>query len=422
MRKYGRFAYVSGLFLSALLYTNLSSAQSLQSAIDAALSSEPGLAAARSGLEIEEARLAGARAENRSSLGLQGSWGASNADFGNGYKTIYPRTLMLAWEKRIFDGGAALARIDASMFSVAARNGQYLFARNNLVYETAEAYLGLYIALNGRNHANDALNSAQRMARDARLQFDAGEVAIDEKALAEAAVSRAEAALANANGLVKLAHANLFRLTNIQHNEQTLVIDTKPLNIPATETQAKEIAKENHPLLASSKAQLAASEAQLRLAQSSRMPNVSISARANTVRDQFLAGYKTDDIGAYVNFSMPLWDNGRINSELQGERASVGANRASLLAAERNVLMGVTNAYTNYETQKVTQTAAKSSLEAMQIAHKSIEAQMRVGEKPISDLIEAQAKLTAAQVELVKANSNLILARYRILLAIGGEL
>lgn len=423
MKDLKRLTLLGSILFANFATTQMANAQSLQGTIDAAIATEPNLAAMRANTEIEEARLNGARAAAKSSLGVQGSYGASNADFGGGYKTIYPRALMLAWERRIFDGGAALARIEASEFALAARNGQYLNAKNGLIVETAEAYLNLHTALQGRNYANDALTSAQRMARDAGLQFSAGEVAIDEKALAEAALHRAEAANAAANGQIKIAAANLYRLSGIEFPQSNInfEIDAKPLNIPATEAQAKEIAKENHPILASAKAQIAASEAQLRIANSARMPNVSISARANTVRDQFLAGYKSDDVGAYINFSMPLWDNGRTNSEQQSARASLGASRASLRAAERNIEMGVTAAYANYETQKSAAIAAKSALEATQVAFKSIEAQMRVGEKPVSDLLDAQAKLTSAQTENARANSALILARYKIMHAIGAE-
>ena len=398
-------------------------AQSLQTAIDAALANEPGLAAIKANVEGEGARLDGARAANKSSLGVQGSFGVSNADFGGGYKAIYPRALALAWEKRIYDGGAALARIEAAEFSLAAKNGQYLDARNRLISETAEAYINLHNAYQGRAYATDALTSMQRFARDAGLQFSAGEVAISEKALAEAALHRAESALSYANGQVQLAVANLYRLTGIQFPQTNAKLDitTKPLNIPANELAAKEIAKSNHPLLASAKASLAASEAQLRIANSANKPSVSVSARASSIRDQFLAGYKSDDVGAYINVSMPLWDNGRVASEQSGARANRDLARANLRSAERNIEMLVANAYINYDIQRAAVLAGKASLEASEVAFKGIQAQTRVGEKPISDLLEAQAKLTAAQSEFSYASSALILARYKIMQAIGAE-
>lgn len=423
MRTQKRKVILVGVLIAASLTFKNSSAQTLQTAIEAAIANEPRLAAMRANTEIEEAKLLGARAADKSSFSVYGSYGASNSDFGGGYKNIYPRALSLAWEKRIFDGGAALSRIEASQFSLTARNAEYINARNGLIVETAEAYLGLNTALKARDYAKEALATAQRMARDSGLQFNAGEVAIDEKALAEAALHRAEAALANANSQIIVAGANLYRLSGIKFVEANQSLDTnlRPLNIPATKDQALAIARESHPIILSSKAQLAAQEAQLRIANSARMPNISISARANTVRDQFLAGYKSDDVGAYINFSMPLWDNGRASSAQQSARAGLAAARANLRAIEREIEMGVTAAYANYEAQKAASQAAKASMDAVQIAHKSIEAQMRVGERPISDVLEAQARLTAAQLEHTRVNSALIIARYKIIQAIGAE-
>lgn len=396
------------------------SAQSLNMAIEATLANSPNIAAASAAVNLDESNLQGARAASLSTLAVNGSYGVSNADFGGGYKTIYPRALSLAWERRLFDGGAALARISAAEFALAAQNGQMINTRNNLIVEVVEAYCNLYAARQVQTYSEEALVATTRLARDAGLQFSAGEISIADKATAEAAMHRAKAALTNAQGIVKSQDANLYRLTGKHFTTIDLNQPLPPL--PAGEAFAKETAKENHPLLASQRAAVAASEAQVRIASAARAPNISLSARATSVRDQFLAGYKSDDVGAYVNFSMPLWDSGRAESLQGSARAGRDIARANLRAAERMVEMGVTQSYAMLEAANGAKAAALAALDASQISANATEAQMRVGEKPIIDVLEARARLTEAQAELAKANAALITARYKIIAATGAQI
>lgn len=404
---------------AGLLFANASNAQSIQQAIDAAIASEPGILANNAGLEMAKAKLKAAKANEASSIALQGSYGAQNADFGMGYDVIYPYSLAIAWEKRLYDGGAALARISAEEFALAQSNANNLKAKNDLIVETAIAYSNVYVAQKMVAFAIDNLEATKRFARDAELQFKAGETAISEKALAEAAMYRAEAMLAQMQGNEKIAKANLVRLTG----SEFVVTNLEGANIilPPNVNNAKEGAKASHPMILIANAQYEQAKAQTKLANSYNMPKVSIEARASTIRDQFLAGYKLDDFGAYLKFSMPLWDNGRTKSAK--EMAAFGTEQArfGLHAIKSSIDLGITEAYANHDAALLALKAARSANEAMKIAMKSVEAEFRVGQKPMSDLLDAQKNLTESHGQLAKAEAEYLVAKYKINAAVGGN-
>lgn len=391
--------------------------ESLQSAIEAAITSEPSLQAIGAMVNVSQSQHQLARANLRSSVGMQGSFGAGNADFGAGSREIYPRSLAIAWERRVFDGGASLAQVSASEFNVAAQNGEYENARNQLVAEVAKAYTDTYSANQALRFANDNLAAMQRYANDATLQFNAGEVPVSRKAEALAALATAQALVSETEGNLVTANANLRRLTGRDFTNPNL--DGLPNYIPQNLATALEHALADHPLLAANKAKLAAAEAMVRASYAGRYPNVSVSARASTVRDQFLAGYKSDDIGAYVNFSVPLWTSGRTTANIDVARANRDALKAQNAALNRNIIFGVERAYADFSAAQSNLIAARANLNARQIARDSVEAEFRVGMRPIVDLLNAQRDLTSAQTALAMANSKAISTRYQIMAAVG---
>ncbi len=417
MRKFLRIG-VSSL-IAAFAFANIANAQSIKEAIDAAIANEPGFLANNAGLDIAKAKLNATKANEASSIGIQGSYGAQNADFGMGYDVIYPRSLAIAWEKRLYDGGAALARISAEEFALAEKNAQTLKAKSDLILETANAYSAVYVTQKMVAFAKDNLDAMKRFARDADLQFKAGETAISDKAMAEAAMYRAEAMLAQMQGNETIAKANLARLTGREFN--VVDLDGAQIVLPPSALEAKESAKTSHPMILIANARAEQAKAQTKLANSYNMPKVSLEARATTIRDQFLSGYKVDDYGAYLKFSMPLWDNGRTKSAK--EMAAFGNEQAKygLYATQKAVELGVVEAYAQYDAALKGLNAARSANEAMKIVLKSVDAEFRVGQKPMSDLLDAQKNLTESYGQTAKAEAEILVAKYKIIAATGGN-
>jgi outer membrane protein len=413
-----KIALISAISVFALA-SNSAFAQSLDDAINSALKSEPKFQAMQMGGEMAKARLKNTKANEGFSVGLQGTYGASKADFGMGQMEIYPRALGLAIERRLFDGGQALARIKSEEFSLAATNGEIMNAKNQLIVETAEAYSNYYVATKSLEFAKDNLEASTRFARDAKLQFEAGEIPVSEKSFADAALARARAIYANIEGQKLVAKANLYRLSGLNVEAPTLAgVITKA---PSSEIVAQETAKANHPLLAAANARLLQAQAQYKLANAAYMPKITIGAKAQSVRDQFLSGYKSDDYGAYVNFAMPLYTNGRVSSAIEMARSGKEQARLGLDAAQRGILMGVTQAYATYNAAILQKDAAATALGATQNAAKSVEAEMRAGQRPIADVLDARKSLTEAQMQFAKAEAELLVAKYKINAAIGGD-
>jgi len=85
----------------------------------------------------------------------------------------------------------------------------------------------------------------------------------------------------------------------------------------------------------------------------------------------------------------------------------------------RGIDMGVAQAYANFSANLAQKDAALAAQDASVIALKSVEAEMRVGQRPLKDVLEARRDLTMANMELAKAQAALIVSKYKIIAAVG---
>lgn len=418
---------VSADEVSIATYQAAIKVNSLDEAIAAALANEPQLLAKDSMVGLAEARLKSAKADGKSQIGINGTYGISHAKIGvdgmipfKDFSDIYPRSLAIAWERRLYDGGASLAKVSEADFNLAAENGEYKNARNQLVVDVVSAYSDVAVAYQGLQFAKDNLTAVERFAHDAGLMFKAGEIPVSEKAGADARLAQAQAQYAGAEAQASMANANLLRLTN-RAIENPVFVNKAP-QLPASEQHAREFALENHPLLAAGRARVEAAKAMVKAANANYLPQVSAQVRGATIRDQFLPGYKQDEVGAYLNFSMPLYTSGKISSGVSQARYGLEAATRANQATERAINMGISQSYAGFYGAMAQVKAANAALDARLVAMKSVEAEMRVGERPMADVLDAQKNLTEAKMEVAKANAALLVAKYRIVAAMGGDI
>lgn len=410
---------------NAISYANAQKAQTLDDAIAAALANEPEFLANSAMVDVAKSQKDMALANNRSTIGLVGSTGINKAKLGiepnvpSNYKKIYPHSLAIAWEKKIFDGGAALSQIQEADFNLAAANSELLNKKNQLIIDVVNAYLGLIVANENVQYASDNVEASKKSFDDATKMFNAGEVAVSQKAAAEASYYQAISLLSSSNAQLQAAKSNLMRLTNRGFDNVTI---PRGVNISQDMESAREYALKNHPLILAADARYEAAKAKLKSAKANNWPTITASVRASSLKDQFFYNYKSDDYGAYLNFSMPLYDGGRISAGSNMALAGVNAASAQKLATERAVNMGVNTSYSDYNSATSSLAAAKAAVEARKLALKSVQAEMRVGQRPVSDVLDAQRDLTAAQMQLAKANADLIVSRYKILASMGEDL
>ena len=393
-------------------------APSLDEVMAAALSGSPDVLAARAGTARAGAQVSQAQAAGRGTVRLQGQVTQGYSDFGPGYGSITPRTVSLGYERTLFDGGATQAGLTAARAGQTASTAQETLIRAQLSAAVAGAWMQLAVASAGVTRSEALLTAVARFERDATLQFEAGEVPRSVVAQATARRARAEADLEAARGARDIARSSLLQLTGLEIGTAGLPARLPPI---PPDIEAARALLAGHPALTAASAEVDAARATITQAEGRAGPVAIGSVRAVHVRDEVLPGYRNDGVEAQLRVSVPLWDGGARQASAAVTRADLQAAQARRTGVMRLLEDGLRQAYVARATAQGAVRAAAAGVEASRIALTSMEAEFRVGERPMIDVLDALADLAAAEAAHHDARAAFLLSHWQINAALGRE-
>lgn len=405
------------LLLAALLAGAALPAQAttLDEAIAAALAHAPELAAARADVDGADARAAMARAGGLPTATAIGTIGVGRLDprgyFGLHASNVTPRAAQVSIEQPLFAGGRVKAGIDQAKAGQAAANASAAMTRTQLVAATVQAYGDVLAARQMTTLYGELQAQMTEVLRQATLRYKAGESPSTDVAQARARLAEAQAAQAQADGMLVSAKAHFVNLTGLS----TDMLHPLPANpaLPATLDEAMDQAMSRNPALAQAQAGLHAAQAGARGAKGELLPSVGAFAEGGMVRDQFFPDYRADSatVGVRVRwqFVSPTgWAKVRENN------SAMRAAQARVEATRRLVGEQVIAAFQGVRTAALVETAATEQAQAAAQARDSVAHEVRVGVKPQLDLLDAQREATAAAAAQARAGTDRIVAAYRL--------
>lgn len=398
-------------------------ALSLQEAIALAQRNNPGLAQTKAQTEVAEARLAQARAGRLPALTLSGEAGQGTTDlggfFGFGQADVSPRAAALELRQPLFTGGAVSAAIERARQGREAALAQAGGAKALLAAQAAEAYVAV---LSAREIL--ALNEAQvrqmsEIADQAGWRFKGGETPRSDLAQSQARLAEARAGLARASGDVARTRAHFDSVVGVEPNSLELL--PAPPSIPPSLDEAMAKAMQSSPALIAAQAQARAAEAGVRYAGAERLPSLALTATASSVRDQFFPGYSADGMTVGVQGRWTLFAGGLINGRVAEARAEARGAQSAVESARAQIREAVIGAWEDIQTSRALVEAAADRASAATIALESVRHEVRVGQKPTLDLLDAERDALAAQSAGVAARGAAVAAAYHLNALLNGD-
>ena len=396
---------------------------SLPEAIALAQKSNPTLAQSKAQADAADARLSEARAGRLATVVLSGEsgWGTTDLGgfFGFGRSNVSPRGAALEVRQPLFAGGAINAAIDRAREGRDAALAQAAGAKALLSAQVAQAYVTVLSAgqLLSLNQAQ--VRQLSEIVRQAELTFRDGQTPRTDLDQARARLAGAQADLARADGDVARARAHFINVVGSDPDALEPLSDTP--QTPAAMEDAAASATQSSPTLLAAEASARAAEAGVRYAQADRLPTVALTASASTTRDQFFPGYRADGVTVGVQGRWTLFSGGLISGRISEARADVRAAQAALDAARAQVREAVVGAWQDVQTARAVVQAASDQAHASAGALESVRNEVRVGQKPTVDLLDAEREALAAQDALVIARGQQVVDAYRLNALLHGE-
>ena len=414
----------SGLALAlALAAPRPSLATSLDEAIARALKTHPDMAEAAADLDLADARLAEARAAGLPQVAVVGQTGHGTSDlggfFGFGKSTVDPRAVSLEVRQTLVSGGAVLGGMEQ------ARQGRRAAATLSrgqglkLAARVAQAYGAVLSARDNLAQSATYASATAEIARQAALRFKAGEIPLSELSQAQARQADGAARLAAAQGASADAAADYAAWVGVPPDPLDPLPPPAPLSADLDGLIAA--AEQGNPDLAAADARVQAARAGVRVAQAERLPNVALTASVSSARDQFFPGYRADGSMIGVQGRWSLFSSGGTSARISEARAELHKAEAVLARARSDLRTAVIRTWNAARTAAAAERAARDQVTAAESARDSLRHEVRVGQKPILDLLNAERDVLEARAKLSQAAAARTVASYQLAALLGSS-
>jgi len=361
----------------------------LAEALERAGTSSPFQDAATAGIRAAEAqrRVAGLR-PNPSVVGE-----AENVAGTGIYRALRSSETTVGLALPLELGGKRGARIAVAEAQIGRADVQAEITRADLRLRVTQTYNAAAAAQRRVVIAGDQVGIAAEALRAARVRVQAGRASPLEEQRADVARIAAEGALERAQRSADAASGNLARLLGIPVGQ----LDGHWFDAVGPVAAGRETTTAGSLAVAAARADLDTASAQLRLARSQRVPDLTVSASARRLE-------QTNDTAAVVGFSIPLnvFNNGRAGIAVaKAQREQWDARRrVALLDAEQDVATARAEAENAATTARnATGPALAAAMEAARIARIGY----REGKFGQLDLLDAERTLLETRTDAVDA-------------------
>jgi len=408
--------------LSALLLgASPVAAETLSEALSAAYATNPTIQAERANQRANDENVNQALSGWRPTVVATGDLGVQFNDqqIGNvnQNETRFPSNLALTMTQPVYDGGTTPAQINSAEALVQAGRENLRSTEQDVLLDVVTVYLDVLqnyavVQLNLNNEAR-----LQRQLEAAQDRFNVGEITRTDVSQAEAALSRAAADRAQAEGNLIAARATYARVVG---NAPGQLEPPPPLpSLPESEQAALAIADGENPDLLSAVRTAESAKADIRATSGQLLPQVDLETLASHSRDGAQAGDSNTNLRVRGVVTVPIYQAGAVHSGVRQQRDVHNQREIQVMEIRRLVQEGVTQSWEALETARARITAGRAEVRANEIALEGVIQEAQVGSRTTLDVLDAEQDLLDSQVALVQAERDEYVAAFQLLDAIG---
>lgn len=396
-------------------------AQTLQEAMETAISTSPDIDQQRAALRALDEAVAIARSGFRPSFTGNFSAGANFSEnseqLPGADRWTYPTSVGATVTQSIYDGGQTSNAVDGAFATVEGGRFTLLSVQQQVLLNTVTAYVNVVQAQQNVELAEKSQMVLRRQLQAARDRFSVGETTRTDVSQAEAALAEARANLATQRGLLGQARETYRQVVGEMPGS---LAPLPPLpQLPNSLEEAQEIALRNHPDILSARANVEAASFAVREAIGATLPSVDFSASWTSGSDTINRGSGANTGSFAITGSVPFYVGGSLRAQVRSAQAAASQARAQLRATTRRVLQDVGVAWEILVASRATIRANIAQIEAERVAFNGVVEEARVGQRTTLDVLEAEEDLLDAETSLVVSRADEYVNAYTLLAAMG---
>jgi TolC family type I secretion outer membrane protein len=408
---------LAGAFLAALP----AGAQTLEDTLATAYSSNPGLLAARAQLRSVNEGVPQALSNWRPRVTVTGSSGLQRNEtkggFSSGTQKTQPWDLRLGVTQSLYRGGRTVAGTARAEAEVAAQRAQLIATEQQVLLDAVTAYMDVWRdqSVLRLNRSNEQVLGRQLEA--SRDRFTVGEITRTDVAQSESRLARASAERVAAAGELTSSRAVFQQVVGIYPG--ILVQPPAQAGLPAGQEQVLEAALARSPNLVSARFAESAARHRVREGFGQLLPEVSLTGDISHSEESSFEDSESDQYRIIAQVTIPLYQQGLASSQVRESKQVANQRRLEIDVARRTADQTAVAAWEGLQTARAQIRSFKTEVKAAQIALEGVRQENAVGARTILDLLDAEQELLDAQVRLVRAQRDALVAGYAVFAAMG---
>jgi TolC family type I secretion outer membrane protein len=392
-------------------------AQSLEEALVSAYLTNTDLEAQRAALRATDELVPQALSDWRPTLSIDSTAAYADVDSSQGGGGIGTVGSSILLDQDVYNGGETVANTSRAENLVRLERARLQAIEQQVLLDAVTAYTDLLSAQAVLEFARQNEDRLQRQLQATRDRFEVGEVTRTDVAQAEASLSGAVASRVQAEGQVQAAEAAYRQVIN---QEPIKLMRPPPLMaLPGTQPEAQELAQAFNPNITAAQYDLAASRADVDVASSNLLPRLSLQGELGYTENPSveLDWQSVGQIGAEL--TIPLYQGGGEYARVRQTKQTVRQREDDLESVFRSVRQDVTDSWQALTSARTALESFRDQVRAAEIAVEGTRQEALVGQRTTLDVLDQEQDLFQAQVDLVNAARDEIIASYRLKAAVG---
>ncbi len=341
---------------------------------------------------------------------------------------IFTGSFGVSIQQSLFDGFQTRNNVNAAQARVRASQQSLRNTEQNILFNAASAYMDVIRDRQIAVFRERNLAFLGEQVRAANSRFEVGEGTRTDVAQADASRAAAIAQLSAARAQAQ-ASAALYRQIVGQNPDG--LSSASPLTnlLPGGIDIAQTLAATQHPAILATQHLVDAADFVVKAAEGSFLPSLTASAGvSSTYRDTSSSGLPgVDGSGSTtinsanvgLNLTVPIYQGGRASGQVRLSKEELGQARIEVDVTRDQVRQAVAAAWAQYVASRETVSANRQLVAAAQLALEGVSEERNVGQRTTLDVLNAQADVINAQINLASSERDVVVASYAILSATG---
>ncbi|SDF13332.1 MULTISPECIES: TolC family outer membrane protein [Thalassobaculum] len=406
----------------AVIGTPAAQGQTLEEALSLAYETNPELLAARADLRRTDESVTQAKGGWRPSISAAGSFGITDVKGENrGVTTTddhsYPITGSITATQPLYTFGRVDAQVDEADANVEAARAGLFQSEQSTLLDAVVAYVNV---IRDTSILELQINNVERLDKQleaTRDRFRVGEVTRTDVAQSDARRASSEADRTQAEGNLITSRVAFERVVGTVPT--TLTEPSIPPGLPTTRDEAVDIATQESYTLIQAKFQELAARHVVSQAEAELLPELNLVTQAEQTYNTNGGDNEVTTLTAEVQLSVPIYQQGVVYSQVRSAKENVNRIRLLVDNERRAVVENAASAFEDYKTALAQIESLRSEVNSAEIALDGVQQEATVGARTVLDVLDAEQELLDAQVNLVTADRNAIVAAFSLLASLG---